>query len=421
MPIRRSYTEIKSDAKNRLRTNTPVNNFTHTSIANAFLDVIAAESQALYDAIDYIHKSLDPTLNFGKELDNIGYLVGVDRAEASIAIDDSDTNFYFYIDKSINATPAQLLNQVYPINTHFNIRERLVAEGYIDDATSPTKIILPKDLLISNTDGSKSYKTLRKTEITANKPNAFTGIIANIEGSISNIESNVLVKHNLSTFNTFQYLAKYILCTNNFPINTGIDGLNDRDYRYNLTLKTQNYVNNEVAIRQMALAVPGVRDILFERSKYGYGTYGIIVEGTSPLISDGIIDSVQQRLQAISGGDVVFVTKPEYKGVEISFQLTIDIGGDSTAAINTVRTQIINYIINRPIGGTIIWNEIISLIMSVPDVKDFFTDYYMIGDYDAYAKLNKNRIALRTINQRSYETEKFYTDKGLIKVCSKQV
>ena len=57
-------------------------------------------------------------------------------------------------------------------------------------------------------------------------------------------------------------------------------------------------------------------------------------------------------------------------------------------------------------------------VMDVDGVFDFQNDYYKVGDYNPFQKLNKKQIVLRTINQRSYETEKFYTDKGLIKVCS---
>lgn len=418
MPIRRTFTQIKNDGKNRLSTYTPINNFSETSVAGSMLDMIALESQELYNEIDYIHKVLDPTRNYGKELDNIGYLVGVKRSESVLAVDDSDTNFYFFIDRRLNMSAAQLLEKVYPLNTHFNIRERLFNGGLINDITNPTQIIIPRGTMIYNNTKSISYSTTKPAVI--GNGDGFTGIIANVEGSASNVQANVLVKHNLAQNNLVQYLARYILCSNNFPISNGTNGMTDAEYRYQISLRPQNYNNNEVAIRQMALSVPGVRNILYERSKYGYGTVGIIVEGTSPLVSDGLVSALQTRLQAISGGDVITVNRPEYRGIEISLNVITEIGSDINSTVENVRTRIIDYVNNIPLGGTIIWNEIVSIIMNTTGVKDFINDYFMIGEYDPYNKLNKKRVVLREVNQRSYNTEKFYTDKGLIKVCSRQ-
>ena len=47
MPIRRTYLDIKTDGKKRIKDNTPVNDFSNTSITNAFLDIIAPEASVL--------------------------------------------------------------------------------------------------------------------------------------------------------------------------------------------------------------------------------------------------------------------------------------------------------------------------------------------------------------------------------------
>ena len=76
MPIRRTLLDIKTDGKIRIENNTPINEFGPTSISNAFLDMIAVETSRVYDEIEYLHKAIDPTRNYGKELDSLGYMVG---------------------------------------------------------------------------------------------------------------------------------------------------------------------------------------------------------------------------------------------------------------------------------------------------------------------------------------------------------
>jgi len=419
MPTRRTYLDIKVDGKTRLKNATPITEFGPTSIAGAFLDIISNESDLLYDKIEYMHTAIDPTRNSGRELDNLGYMMGITRTNSFVAIDESLTNFYFYIDKRRNLTPAQLINNLY--NTNDPIRLELQSAGIIDNATAPTKIIIPKGTYIYNNDKSISYLTLNNTEITNDITNGYVGILSNRDGSFSNVQSNVLIKHDLNQNLLFKDIGKYLFCTNTFPIQTGGDGLTDQEYRYKISTFPQTRNANELSIREAVITIPGVRNIYFERGKYGYGTYALLIEGTSPLVSEGLLKIIEDRISVIDGNDAAFVMAPEYRGVEMSFEIMVDIGYDQSNIQNNVRSSIIEYINNISIGGTIVWNEVISLIMNVDGVKDFHSDYYKIGEYDPYNKLNKKQKVLRTINQRSYDTEKFYTDKGLIKMCSRQV
>ncbi len=420
MAIKRTYLDVKTDGKIRVKANTPVNDFGPTSISNAFLDVIASETDTIYNELEYIHRSIDPTRNYGKELDNLGYMVGASRDDAVIAIDESDTNFYFYIDKRTNMTsPQQLIDALYPIKTHSNIRERLQTAGYINNATNPTELRIPAGTKVFNKDRTISYSTLTTAVISTT--DAYTGVISTKEGTTSNIQSNVLIKHDMGDLALLTNIAKYILCANVFPIQTGGNGSSDAEYRYKIAMKPQERSINEQTIRSATLAIPGVRNLYFTRSLYGYGTIGVLLEGTSPLISNGLIKIVKSRLAALSGNDAVFVFAPEYKGIEMAFDITTKIGYNGDTINETVRSNIITYINNIPIGGTIVWNDVVSIIMNVEGVFDFMTNYFKLGEYNPYQKLNKKQIVLRTINQRSYETDKFYTDKGLIKVCSSQV
>jgi len=418
MPIRRTYTDIKVDGKSRISSATPINDFSETSIAGSFLDIIATESDRIYSDIEYLHRSLDPTRNYGTELDGLGYLLGISRTSAYSALDDSDTNFNFYIDPRTNMNVTQIINNLYP-GTNHQTRIKLVSAGYLNSANSPTELTIPAGTIVNNSSQNITYTTLRSTKIT-NDSRGYTGITANVIGSYSNVQSNVLVGHNLSNEFLLRDISKFILCSNTFPIQTGFDGMTDADYRYKITTSPQARNTNELTIRQTILSIPGVRNVYFQRGKYGYGTYSVIIEGTSPIISEGLIKIVQQRLSNLDGNDAAFIYAPEYKGIEMSFNIFVEIGYDADQTREKVRDAIIFYINNLSVGGTIIWNDIITLINNVPGVTDFITDYFKIGDYNAFQKLNKKQIVLRTINQRSYDNQKFYTDRGLISICTRQ-
>jgi hypothetical protein len=104
----------------------------------------------------------------------------------------------------------------------------------------------------------------------------------------------------------------------------------------------------------------------------------------------------------------------------MSFNIFVEIGYDADNLREQARNAVIDYVNNLPVGGTIIWNDVITIINNIPGITDFVTDYFKIGDYNPYQKLNKKQIVLRTINQRSHDNQKFYTDRGLIRICTRQ-
>jgi len=345
-------------------------------------------------------------------------MMGVTRNNGYVAIDESTTNVHFYIDKRTNMTPGMLINNLY--KNDMQMKQKLVQQGVINNSINPTDIIIPANTVIYNNDKSVSYITLNEVRITNSVPDAYVGVVATREGSYSNVQSNTLVKHELTNNFIMKDIGKYIFVTNTFPIKTGSDSMSDSEYRYKISTASQTMNSNELTIRQTILSIPGVRNVYFERGKYGYGTYSVIVEGTSPLVSEGLLNIVKQKINSIDGNDASFVYAPEYKGVELSLEIIVQIGYNANVVIDGVRTRIINYVNNIPVGGTILWNEMSSIIMTSTGVQDFIVNYYKIGEYNAFKKMNIKQIVLRTINQRSYPTEKFYTDKGLIKLCSRE-
>jgi len=61
MPINRTYTDVYQDGQRRIKNNTPLNNFNQQGITRAFLDILALEVEKIYNDLDFIYTSFDPT------------------------------------------------------------------------------------------------------------------------------------------------------------------------------------------------------------------------------------------------------------------------------------------------------------------------------------------------------------------------
>jgi uncharacterized phage protein gp47/JayE len=415
MATRRNYLNIVEDGRTRLEQNSPVNNFNPQGISKAFLYILGVEMERYYDSLEYIYKAIDPTKATGTDLDKIGYLVGESRTNSITPSDYSTTNFYFYIDPRINMKISSIIKRNYT----YEERSTLVSKGFLvnDNNGEPQTIIIPKDTVIQNFDGSVSYTTINSVNL--EDADSYVGVIATNTGPTFNIQTNTLVSHTLQQIPELRKISQFIKCSNRFPIQNGRYSLNDEEFRYKISTARSAIRANELSIRRAALSIPGIRDILFEKNKYGNGTVSIIVDGISPLTSQGLIDAVKEKIQQdLSYGDIVFVDRPSYIGIELDIGIITKIGvTDDLSVRQQVRSSIIQYINDLPIGGEIIWNQIIDVVMDVEGVEDMIPKIFKYGEYDIFNKINRNQVILRFQNQRADYTEKFYTDSGLVSVC----
>lgn len=416
MPTRRNYLNVVQDGRTRIQNNTPVNNFNGQGITKALLDVIALEMEKFYDDLEFVYTAIDPTRAVGSDLDKIGFLVGEKRTGATTASDYSNTNFYFYIDPRLNWNVPVLVKRNYS----FEEQDVLESAGYLtrDSFGEPVSLVLPEGTQVSNRDGSVVYTTTEDAAIT-NQSETYVGVVATSTGPSNNVETNVLISHNLVEVPELRKISHFIKCSNRFPIQNGSYSLTDEEFRYNIATSRSAIRSNEISIKRAALSVPGVRDILFEKNKFGNGTVNIIVDGVSPLISDGLIEAVRQRIQQeLAYGDVIFVDKPEYLGVELQFDITTEPGTANTDTLrNLARDAVIQYINDLPIGGQIVWNQIVSEVIGIEGIIDFVPRIFKYGEYDSFNKINKKQIILRFVNQKANFDQKWYSDRGLINCC----
>lgn len=416
MAVKRTYLDVLQDGKRRLSNNTPVNNFNPQGITKGFLDILALETEKIYDTLEYIYKAIDPTLAVGSDLDKIGFLLGESRSKSLVASDSTTTNFYFYIDLRLNWSVNTLITKNYSADE----RRILEENGYITVTNGTvTELKLPKDMIIGNSSQSITYTTVDQAVIGSSNE-AYVSVVATGPGSDYNVQTNNLVYHSILEIPELRKIASFIKCTNRFPIMNGKYSQTDEEFRYAISTSRVSLRTNELAIRRAALSVPGVRDILFQKNKFGNGTVSIIVDGVSPLISTGLLNTIKERIQQeMSYGDNIFVDAPLYKGVTISFSIIPEV---TTTDVNSLksqaRDQVIQYINDLPIGGEIVWNRVISLILDIPGITDVVPVLFKCGQYDPIYKINRKEIVLRYINQRANYNEKFYCDTGLCTVCA---
>lgn len=415
MPIRRNYSNIYQDTKGRILRNTPVNNFNNTGLTKALVDSQSIEMEKFYDQLEYIYTAIDPTVSVGSDLDKIGFLVGESRTGSVTAADYTSTNFYFYIDRRLQWGVRQLIERYYSYDEIL----LLVDAGYVvmrDDLV--ITLTIPAGTLVKNSNGSITYTTIEDLVLTG-MDNGYVGIVATGAGPDFNVETNALIAHSLLQVPELRKIAPFIKCTNTFPIQNGRYSQTDDEYRYTISTSRAAIRTNELAIRRAALSVPGIRDIAFEKSKFGNGTISMIIDGISPIISEGLKETVRQRIQTeLSYGDIIFINSPEYLGVELSFYLTLLPGEENPELVrNQVKDAIIQYINDLPIGGEIIWNRIVNLALEISGVEDFIPSIFKYGEYDSMNKLNKNQKVLRFINQKADYNQKWYSDNGLVNCC----
>jgi len=415
MATRRNYLNIIEDGRARLEKNTPVNNFNEQGLTKSFLDILGIELEKYYDNLEYVYRAIDPTRATGSDLDKLGYLVGETRDDSITPSDYTNTNFYFYIDPRINTGFASLIKRSYT----FEERNVLISKGFLINNSNgdPQELIIPKDLVIQNFDGTISYTTINSTSLSDNE--SYVGIVATNSGPSYNVQTNVLIAHTLQQIPELRKISQFIKCSNRFPITNGKYSLTDDEFRYKIATSRSAIRANELSIKRSALSVPGVRDILFQKNKYGNGTVNLIVDGISPLISQGLIDTVKEKIQQeLSYGDTIYVDRPSYLGVELNIGIVTQIGAQDELGIKQqVKFDIIQYINDLPIGGEIIWDRIINIALNIDGVEDIIPKIFKYGEYDIFNKINRNQTVLRFQNQKASYDEKFYTDSGLVQCC----
>lgn len=219
------------------------------------------------------------------------------------------------------------------------------------------------------------YYTTTSVELNPDKQEGYTGIKSRIPGSINNIAPGLIKSFNKP--NNTDY--KNVFVTNDISIEDGVDNEDDNSFRIRiLNAHLSLATGNSTAIKDKALLVPGVADVLVSPGYYGIGTTMVFVKTTTPIATQSVLDMVKMSISDIlSSGEKIYVEGPDY--IEMYFNITINTRPNylyATALQKQVQEQIADYINNLDIGEAFGYNKLASTILADNDIVSMGTDRF---------------------------------------------
>jgi phage-related baseplate assembly protein len=183
--------------------------------------------------------------------------------------------------------------------------------------------------------------------------------------------------------------------------------IDETDENYRARIVNQVYVvagANITAIRLKALAVNGVKDVIFKEYSHGAGSFSCYVITDDAQASRSILRAVEAAINDTKAyGVYAEVKTPVLIPVELMVRLVFsnDAGAAEKTTIrqNVVR-QVRNYINSLSLGDTLVINEVIQQVMDVST---------KIKDLDIYS-LKVNGTSRHITNQTIKWDEKFILD-----------
>ena len=393
------FADIMRQTEDRLKDETKLRSFSRGSIARGLLESwneVATDASSQLD-LDIINAYISTAV--GSKLDEIGVLVGESRKQFTYAVGP----IKFIIDSLSGKTLEDLKD--------------IVEE---ETGSRPTDIIIPSGTEITNEDGTIVYNSTADAVI-GDDPVYVDAIASNV-GESGRVGSGALEK--ITSFpSELTSILTYIIVTNTQPIESGENEESDENYRYRIANSyTSNAKANDISIELSALSVPGVADVHIRNYEYGIGSTGIFIISESPIVSQGILNTVQQAVNGVkSSGENVVVSAPTYKGFKIStvLQFKPDTSlGDRDIVVDQVRANQINYINNLQMGEEIVINQLRDVVSDTSEtIYDFQLISLGIGEYNFETGLIDYFEPSLPVNQPIGQTEKFVTNSKLCDVC----
>lgn len=359
MLFKKTYEELVSDAINGLQNNTDVTNVSIGGVARSLLEVINRQISDYYDVLD-----INQAMGFlssaqGYFLDLIGDLFNIKRSKsqgASVSAADEVQRFY-------------------------------VTRGYLGDYIP--SLFIPSGTVVGTSDGEIEYSVTEDTVFSIGATEVFVPISSTEVGAKVNVGRNALIASPIVNENVYTVNDKAIV--------SGTDVESDENFKYRISNATTSFERaNEISIRLAALSVPGVADVVMRLYSQGIGSYEVLVIPSEGIASDSLLASVQEAIDTVQAYGIRGLAKaPTVVPVDISVKIMFvdgvtEVTKEEIAA--EVTTSIERYIVNIPVGGEFVLNELRQQIMDVsPRIKDHtITCYYfreqphILGNVEIY-------------------------------------
>ena len=407
MFIQRTKDQILVDAIARIKANA-VNKFSMTSgtVARQIAEIVATEIARIGEvaAAEILNKTLDSAT--GTYLDAYGVLFGISRVSNNTANDTTNANIKIYIDPAFGYTASSLVGKI-------------TATADTVDTITGSFTIKAGTILVTNKTGVY-FRTTTDVNMSGTDTYCFVSAIAETAGTVANIASNGIIAHTIAkTQPELSEIADYLFVTNITPIDNGQEQESDVSYRARLrNAITSAASGNEISLRMAALSIPGVANVTLIKYIDGLGSTGIKVTGTNPIMNIGTLRMVRDAcMKVVSVGETIRVLQPEFTQVVLTVELVPFQDTISDTAKDDIKKSIVDYIINIPEGGTIIYNQLISLCgIGSNNIKDASVTSMQIGDFDLLSGSSLNLYPIAPGNVTSGTSEKWYVDTSLVTV-----
>lgn len=281
----------------------------------------------------------------GPTLDFIAQGFGLQRLTAEPArVDAADENFRYY-----------------------------VANGTFGDINGGNDIVVPQGTEVrSESQDFTSYFTQRDAvTLPAGESEVYfsadqSGVVT---GPTNRVGPNILSRHNFTGYDESAFNS--LLVTNN----KGVAG-RPRESDTNLRFRLRNYITsrsgaNAIAVRQAALAVPGVSDVRVLPGRAGVGTFDVVVFGITPVVTDSVLIEVNREVSKVAAvGTVPIVVASRLVGISFSAELQFrddTAVGEKNGIINSARQAARDYINGLVPGQEFVINQLLAVISAVSD------------------------------------------------------
>ena len=214
------------------------------------------------------------------------------------------------------------------------------------------------------------YRLSEDLTLVASDNQAFATVEASAPGEESNVGAGALTFHSFTNYS--DYLNRTLKVSNLAAIANGKNFESDANFRFRIVNRVlEAEAANETAIRLAILSTPGVANVLIVPRYRGIGTFGTIIQSTTPTVSQELLDEITFRVSEVQAeGTLAFVQKPKETG--LSMRLTVHysqrLEDDVLSAIeDELEIVITDFVNDLDLGGNFSVNRLVSELFAVSD------------------------------------------------------
>lgn len=162
--------------------------------------------------------------------------------------------------------------------------------------------------------------------------------------------------------------------------------IDDETYRAEIIQQVMSIMSsNYTALRFNLLLVPGVEDVVPFQYAMGTGSFKFIIVEDRNYNSVEVLEECKKVVDRYKGfGIKPLVAYPDYVPVDLKIRLEFldSVPAQKRALIaSTAKEVLINYLLDIPRGGVLVYNNIVQTIMNVSEeIHDFTILYYAINE-----------------------------------------